>query len=60
MNHIARDIAEPENAVRPPQRPFSKDEAAGESLDLRARRDERVEIRMQPADAADGRHELAS
>ena len=60
MNDIARDVAEPENAVRPPQRSLSKDEPAGESLDLRVRCDERVEIRMQPADAADGRHDLAS
>ena len=60
MNDIGWDVAEPENAIRPPQRSFGKDEPAGESLDLRARRDERVEIRMQAADAADGRHDLAS
>ena len=50
---VAQHVAEPERAVRPPERAFGELEAARDLLDDGAGRDQRVERRIEPLDLAD-------
>ena len=53
--HVADDVAEPDDTFRPPQRPFREVESAGDLLDHRVLRHQRVEGGVEANDAADAR-----